>query len=387
MLHIQDPTFEDSKILLDTILECCQEAKLGGGAYAYVSSDGATLLIGDPVFEKFLSTGEFELIVGIDDITNTRTLDTLQNYCKRHDNLRVQIFLHNTTGSTFHPKFCWFDCGDYGLSVTGSGNLTQKGMQRNRETFEYTRLSIDVLEDTKRKWSSWLESAAPFLKSLNDENVRARAEENANRMRNQARQRKAEGSTADDENPDIVTTDETVETNTNIDDEIGAWEFDISSRVLIAEITKSGQVKSRWTQANFDKKTFQTYFESTPGVHGQLTLTLRDVKWDGSLGDIKHRPPGSRPSVNFHIELSAERGIKYPDEGRVLGVFVKISSRTFLYMLVFPDHTEHIVLQRVLDKQHRAKPNSLVRYPTDVAELKLLCPRLPILNYLSLTEL
>jgi len=73
MLYIQDPTFEDSKILLDTILECCREATFGGGAYAYVSTDGATLLFGDPVFENFLSTGEFELIIGIDDITNTHT--------------------------------------------------------------------------------------------------------------------------------------------------------------------------------------------------------------------------------------------------------------------------------------------------------------------------
>ena len=322
-------------------------------------------------------------------ILQIHTLNTLHNYCCRHDNLRVRVFLHDTTGSTFHPKFCWFDCGHYGLTVTGSGNLTQKGMQRNREAFEYTRLSIDMLEETKNRWVSWLKNAAPFLKSINDEEVRARAEENASRMRtvqrNRVRRRREVQLAVDFEHHEIDQTDEVTETVAYIDDEIGAWEFDLSSRVLVAEIPRGGRGKSRWKQANFDKDTFQNYFESTPGVQGQLALTLRDVKWDGSLGEIQHRTPGSRPSVNFHIELSVERGTIYPDEGRVLGVFVKISSRTFLYMLVFPNHFDHNALQMMLDT-HRERQDRLVRHTINVAELMSLCSDLPLLDYLNVME-
>jgi len=386
MLYIQDPTFEDSKILLDTILECCREATLGGGAYAYVSSDGATLLIGDPVFESFLSTGEFELIIGIDDITNTRTLTTLHNYCRRHDNLRVRVFLHNTKGSTFHPKFCWFDCGDYGLTVTGSGNLTQKGMQRNREAFEYSHISLDTLEEIKNSWTSWLESAAPFLKSLDNEEVQERAEVNANLMRtvqrNQTRRRRAARHTADTEQPNMDQVDGATEPIAYIDDEIGSWEFDNNSRVLVAEIPKGGP---RWNQANFNADTFRDFFESVPGVTGQLALTLREVKWNSTLGDIKHRPPVSVASQNYRIELFVERGTSYPEDGRVLGVFVKLSSRTFLYMLVFPNNMNHNALQMMLDT-HRERQDRLVRHPMDVAELMNLCPDLPILDYLNVME-
>jgi len=383
MLYIQDPTFEDSKILLDTILECCREATLGGGAYAYASSDGAKLLIGDPVFKEFLSTGKFELIIGIDDITNTRTLATLRNYCDSYDNLRVHVFLHDTEGSRFHPKFCWFDCGDYGLTVTGSGNLTQKGMQRNREVFEYSCVSTDTLEEIKNRWTAWLKSSAPFLKSLDNKEVQKKAEENASRMRtaqrNQARLRRAARLTSEVKQPDTAQTDEDTELVVYIDDEIGSWKFDSNSKVLVAEIPKGG---SRWNQANFDAETFRDFFESVPGVTGQLALTLRDVKWNGTLGDIKHRTPVSVSSQNYRIELYVERGISYPDDGRVLGVFIKLSSRTYLYMLVFPDNMNHNALQLMLDT-HRERQDRLVRHPTDVEELMSLCPDLPILDYLQ----
>jgi len=388
MLYIQDPSFAASKQLLDAILECCPTARFGAGAYAFVSADGINLLIGDPVFTAFLKHGQFLLIVGMDEITNTRSLATINHYMTLFPNLQVKAFLHNTTGSTFHPKFCWFDCGDHGFVITGSGNLTQKGMQRNREAFEAKTVNSDELAVIVQYWNSWLESVSAFLLPLDDEAVVQRAEENIHRMQ-VVRPRRArvvrrprtevavgDQATAPEDNP---TEEETTEQVTYVDDELGSWEYDITSAVLICEIPRGG---GRWNQANFDAATFQSFFESTPGVSRQMALILRDVKRDGSLGEIKHRPPVSVASQNYRIELVVNRGTIYPPNGRVLGVFVKLSARTFLYSLVFPSYAEYPALQAKMDSE-RKQIGRMVRYQTNAEELQRLAPSLPLLQYLS----
>lgn len=387
MLYIQDPSYENSKQLLDAILECCPSAHFGAGAYAFVSADGINLLIGDPIFTDFLKRGQFLLIVGMDEITNTRSLAKLNHYMTHYPNLQVMAFLHNTTGSTFHPKFCWFDCGNYGYVIVGSGNLTQKGMQRNREAFEAKEVTSDELASIVQYWDSWRDSVKDFLLPLNHEAVVQRAEENMNRMRAVRPRRAAPVARphagvvpGEQAVPEIATPDaEVMEMALYADDELGSWEYDNTSAVLICEIPRG---KGRWNQANFDANTFQTYFESTPGVAGQMALILRDVKPDGSLGEIRHRPPVSVASHNYRIELHVDRGTTYPDDGRVLGIFVKLSSRTFLYSLVFPVNTEYPSLQAKLDSE-RQRRDRLVRYQTTAEELQTLAPTLSILQYLS----
>lgn len=387
MLYIQDPTYEDSKLLLDAILECCATAYSGAGAYAYVSADGVNLLMGDPIFQSFLSRGQFHLIIGMDEITNSRTLNALNAHIEQNPTLQVNAFLQDTTGSTFHAKFCWFECNGYGYVITGSGNMTQKGMQRNREAFELKRVEVDELNIVKSRWEAWLASAAAYILPLDNADVTARAEENIQRMRamrpRRVHLRPTQPARADDaeiiENI-IPETETTLAVYT--DDELESWEFETNSRVLIAEIPRG---ERRWNQANFDADTFSTYFESVPGVAGQMALILRDVRSNGRLGEIRHRPPVSVASHNYRVELYVGRGTVYPTDGRVLGVFVKLSARTFLYSLVFPTNVEYTALQHMLNG-HRQRANRLVRYQTNVDELQGLCPTLPILQYLSQAE-
>lgn len=384
MFYIQDPSYADSKLLLDAILECCASARFGAGAYAFVSADGINLLIGDPIFKRFLEHGQFLLIVGMDEITNTRALAMLNQYMDQYPNLRVKAFLHNTTGSTFHPKFCWFDCGDHGCVITGSGNLTQKGMQRNREAFEARTVAPDELSSVVQYWNDWFDSVRDFLHPLDDEAVIRRAEENIRRMQaarhmGAAGTRHTGGASEGHAVTGVISVDGAEAGPACVDDEFGAWEYDAGSAVLICEIPRGDR---RWNQANFDANTFRTYFESTPGAAGQMALILRDVKRDGSLGEIRRRPPVSVASHNYRIELHVDRGTAYPVDGRVLGVFAKLSSRTFLYSLLFPADAEHPVLQAKLDGERRRR-DRLVRYQTNAAELQALTPSLPILHYLS----
>lgn len=379
MLYIQDPTSEASAYLLDSILHCAAGAVAGGGAYAFVSADGINLLIGDPVFQRFLRASQFHLIIGMDEITNTRTLQAISQLRQENRNLSVHAFLHDTAGSIFHPKFCWFEHDGGGYVVTGSGNLTQKGMQRNREAFDVSWVSTEDMNEIKGRWDGWLRHCASCLRELDDPEVIQRAGENAARMRTMYANRRRR---QNNENNDFTEPTREAVPAVFLDDETSAWEFDLTSKALIAEIPRGGP---RWNQANFDAATFQTYFESAPGVAGQMSLILRDVKDDGTLGEIRHRPPVSVASQNYRIELYKDRGVNYPEDGRVLGVFVKLSRRTFLYSLVFPQHAEYAALQAFLNT-HRVRADRLVRYQTDVSELQALYPDQPILSYLCQAE-
>lgn len=388
MLYIQDPTYDGSKLLHEALLEACGSATCGAGTYAFVSADGVNLLMRDPAFIQFVDRGHFHLIIGMDEITNTRSLLALNAFCRQHANLTVQAFLHDTSGSTFHPKFSWFRCQGGGYLVAGSGNLTQKGLRRNREAFEFSKVSEDEIQRIEDRWNAWLESSRIYLRNLDDRDVIERAQDNARwaatpgARRSHHRpatttQRAGTGAPEPTEVP--PETPEATVLPVYEDDEIGAWEFDEQCPALIAEIPRGG---ARWNQANFDAGTFRTFFNSLPGVAGQEMLVLRDVKWDGSLGRIEQRPPVSVASRNYRVELSAGRGMQYPAVGRPLGVFVKLSTRTFLYMILFPPDEGHTALQNVLDRS-RVRTDRLVRYPTNVLELRGLCPALPLLEYLD----
>lgn len=378
VLYIQDPTYDGSKLLHEALLEACGSATRGAGTYAFVSVDGVNLLMNDPAFIHFLDRGPFHLVIGMDEITNTRTLSALNTFCEQHINLTVHAFLHYTSGSTFHPKFSWFRCQRGGYLIAGSGNLTQKGLRRNREAYEFSRVSEKEIQAIEDEWSTWLTSCRVYLRNLDDPGVIERAEDNARRAAAQAASRPHRRPPAS-RLPIVAGAPEAIEPTLYEGDEIGSWEFDEQCPVLIAEIPNAG---ARWHQANFDARTFVTFFNSQLGVPGQDMLVLRDVKWGGSLGEIQQRPPVSVASHNYRVELSIEGGVQYPDDGRPLGVFVRLSTRTFLYMILFPSDAGHAALQSVLDRD-RIRTNRLVRYQTNALELRELCPDLPLLEYLS----
>lgn len=378
MLNIQDPEYDNSVTLLDSILNCCQNAVSGGGAYAFVSADGVSILMNDPIFDSFLTRGHFHLIIGMDDITNINTLTQLTSIINRHPNLHVKALLHNTLRSTFHPKFCWFDCENCGYTIIGSGNLTQKGMQSNREAFELKEVSIHELNIIKETWDNWLQSINHYLFPIDDRQILQRANENLTRMReiHAIERQRVPLRTQTDTTTNIVEEQE----HTNIyTDEIGAWEYNNTARVLLAEIPRGG---SRWNQANFDQNTFETYFESRAGGRNQQSLILRLVKQNGNLGKIMVRPPVSVRSHNYRVELQISPDMQYPRTGYVLGTFVKLASRTFIYSLIFPDNVEYNNLENYLN-QRRSRRGSLVRHEITPQQLLELAPTLSILRYLN----
>ena len=128
MLHFQDPYFSDSYTLHEALIQSCSTSSHGKGAYAFATKSGIEILLKDSVFDSLLERGEYSLIVGIDEITNLASLETLSEIKASRPNLTVKAFDHNNRGSLFHPKLSYFkNQDDSGILIVGSGNLTLGG--------------------------------------------------------------------------------------------------------------------------------------------------------------------------------------------------------------------------------------------------------------------
>jgi len=143
-LFLQDPTDTDSYSLHEALLSVCSEAQLGGGMFSFVTQAGVQLLLEDEAFLNFMERSSFELIVGIDEITNPRALSRLKDLSTSKTNFSVSAFLHEGQ-RLFHPKFCWFKTKSGGKLVIGSGNLTFGGLRNNWEAYSIVDLDADEL--------------------------------------------------------------------------------------------------------------------------------------------------------------------------------------------------------------------------------------------------
>lgn len=327
MLHFQDPYFSDSYTLHEALIQSCSTSIQGKGAYAFATRSGIEILLKDNVFESLLDRGEYSLIVGIDEITNLASIETLSVIKAAKPNLTVKAFDHNNRGSLFHPKLSYFKNQDEsGTLIVGSGNLTLGGLRRNREAFSLLHLSVDELARIEQYWNAWLMQSNELLKDIDNADVIRKATDNQYIRRTRIRRPDEEVAIEEQEIPTVEL--EEVET-VNQD----GWQFYPDNEVLIAEIPR-GDV--RWKQANFDLDTFQNFFGANPANNSQRIL-LRNINDDLSLSEIEVRPTVSVKSRNFRVEIDAASGLDYPGEGKPIGVFVKVTTRMFLYHLYMPN--------------------------------------------------
>jgi len=389
MICIQDPTYAESMLLHEALLQACSTAQYGAGAYAFVTADGVNLLMTDDMFSDFLKRGHYQLIVGMDDITNTRTLVALQAICDQYgDHLSPKALLHDTNGSTFHPKFSWFKCEQGGILVLGSGNLTHKGLRRNREAFVISEVDDREIAQIEVRWNSWIDSCHNYLKSIDDIDVvtKAKENENKNKMPKGTSHRGSQTVIEAAQLEKIELNDEAdawvFPSEMELNDEADAWVFSKEAEILITEIPGRLGGNKRWNQVIFDAETFRSYFGAQPGVTAQYRIVIRDVQKDGTLGEIKYRPAVLGIGKNYSMELSIPPGTQHPTYGRPLGVFAKISSRTFLYMFVFPGNQGYGALQDKVN-MHRLRRDRLTQTTMTAEALNTLCPALPILSYLG----
>ncbi len=367
--YIQDPTYSESYSLHEALLQACEGAYSGGGAYAFVSTGGVKLFLEDDVFEKLASNGVFKLVVGIDEITSERALKKLNDLKNRYDeNLEVYAFMHDTKGSLFHPKFSWFKNARGGILVLGSGNLTEKGLRRNREAFSFIEVNQSEIEEIEKYWNDWLDHNNSYLKPIDDGEVLKKA-----RLNTKIYSRIKAKVELDIEIEDQEEQEHQI-TQIKEDEDIEAWNFGNRDPVLIAEIPNNNV---RWKQANFDKNSFVNFFGAIPG-NNDLRILFRNVLGDGKLADIEVRQSVSVSSHNWRFELGAASGKAYPTNGRPIGIFIRVSTRMFLYIIAMPTDSFYKEIRQFLDMKISTTKNRMKRYHTTVAELKGECSHLPI---------
>ena len=177
-LFIQDPNDDDTVYLVEEILQACDGACRGGGAFSFASAAGAKLLLSDESFVRFAAKNAFDLVIGVDAITDTKALDAIDEMAKTTAGLRARVFLHDLKGALFHPKLCWFRNEAGGSLVVGSGNLTVRGLRGNWEAFAAGALDATEADAVESVWTRWTQMNLEALVPLTDTRARAQAKKN-----------------------------------------------------------------------------------------------------------------------------------------------------------------------------------------------------------------
>ena len=320
-LGLQDPAAPDSEYLLDVLLEHSIDAVRGGAAFAWATNRGISLLLGDSVFEEYLQAGDFQLIIGVDEITTPSALEALAKAESTFPGLDVRAFMSADGEGLFHPKMAWFLRERSGSLIVGSGNLTGGGLWDNREAFSCSEMDAETMAHIQQQWAAWRTANTKRLYQVTDDQVLQKAEAN----RRSGRRRSAVKTTA----PQAAS----APTSTS----------DSARMILVAEIPASGD---RWKQANFDKDNYEQFFGARVGT--QRRMLFQSLKPGGNLGHVESRPSVEVASRNWRFELDAASGLAYPADGRPIGVFLRLKPRTFLYLLSMPGDTMHDELRNHL---------------------------------------
>ena len=318
--------------LLEALNDSAKGAEAGGGVFAFASKGGVEAIFSTPNIAAMLKAGRpFHLVVGIDAITNAETLICLREQVAKHkESLKAQVFLHDEAPSTFHPKFSWFLREDDISLITGSGNLTERGLGKqpggqaaNWEAFSVQLMNGKTAEVTTKKIAEWLaaQAIAGTLRSLDDPQVLEKALANArvryiNSGKIQAKPKaKLKPLTPHSQAKVVVVGDNNLE----------------AMEVLIRELSSN-----RGGQGDVGKTAHSKFF----GYQGKgkhiftqyvdLNDTLHAVREDW----LFYNPA----SANYRLELPGSKG-EYETgahDERMILVAVKLDQRSFRYTILRP---------------------------------------------------
>ena len=356
-LYIQDPDDPSTTFLFEALLQACDGATRGAGAFAWATEGGIKLLLEADVFKEFASAGEFDLVVGLDSVTNTKALEALRSAQDCLPGLTIRAFMHDRA-ALFHPKILWLLGDGGGTVVVGSGNLTDGGLRGNWEGFYVDSLDESEASMLESQWSDWVDLHESNLFDLSDPEVVARAKQNRGGWpggKGPAKKKrvKESGKRVAKKAPTAA----------------------VTPSVLVAEIPASGD---RWKQANFDLDNYQNFFGAKVGT--QTFIFLNSVDRAGTIGPTESRPSVAVKSRNFRFELAAVGNRPYPAKGRPIGVFLRTAARTFLYQLVMPGETGHAKLSSFLNSKWHGRSDRMKRVRATRSELQNAWPNSPLLK-------
>jgi hypothetical protein len=309
--------------LLEAIDAVAANASSGGGVFAFASKGGIDALFACPNISRMLARRRpYHLIVGIDAITNAEALLCLSDKLRKFRTLTANVFFHENPGSTFHPKFSWFREGRDLRLVTGSGNLTLRGVGQvtvavppsgNWEAFSVQSFVGAQARVVNRQIDGWLDTQriAGTLCELDNARVRDRAMSNG-RIRYTKAPARARHAPA----PPIV--------HTTLVDGV-----ELGPEVLVREIPLN-----RTGQADVGKRVLTEFF----GYEGKAkNVFIQHVSLDDEPGPVEPIRLFVNKSRNYRLELHAITELEYDvgdDGSRMILVATKVDNRSFRYTIL-----------------------------------------------------
>lgn len=419
-IMIQDPTYSASMRLGEALVDACTKGVDGAGAFAFAEENGIDLFLGDPDFATFIKSHTYKLIVGTDSITDSYAVASLRAYKKKYKNLTVYAYVHDSRKYLFHPKLTWFQTPTGGISLIGSGNLTERGLYHNVEIYGKSELNTTDFNNLKLRWDNWVSYSISnnLLFDIDDPIVDYAANLSAlKKSKTFSSTSKASGKSGHSvplispilsalygkqpksisaKIPKVKTsvTSKKASKPTSATSIIAkpipatipvvvppvvnpVWNISSTDRVLVAEVPKSG---NRWKQINFDKDTFENYFGATAGsAGGTYRILLKNTDSSGTLAKTETRPSVSVLSHNWRFEIEAAGRMAYPVSDRPIVVFVEVSTRSFIYELLMPGDTRYSEVDTFVKNWKIANgknPGDITRIGTDVTTLKASAPSL-----------
>ena len=363
-IEFQDPSKASTATLHESFLGSTIGSNAGVGAFAYATKLGIDLLLKDEQFASFLSNDGFTLLVGFESVTNESALEELKSLSDAYGSkLNILGYYSSRPGCIFHPKMAWLHKAGGGATlIVGSGNLTYGGLRGNLEAFMVQGITEEEFCSLESMWAEWLQRNKDYIYGLDSDVIRQAAKSNSAQKYGH---RKLDQTSRATQDPDVE-----------------SWRFEYDCEMLVAEIPRAS---SRWSQANFDKGSFTNYFGFTVETSSQRALlrcirteeTSSGAGYETVLGDVEVRPNVAVASHNWRIELSAAKGIPYPDTGRPTAVFARVGTRAFLYELLMPSNLEYDAVQSALALRKPFGP-SMRRELFQAEELFDLAPGLSI---------
>jgi hypothetical protein len=165
---------------LHTALVAAATGATGGfAAFAFATSTGIDTALAEPAVHKLLGTGQFQLVVGLDAITDTAAVAALKTAKTALPNASISLFYNPKGGVLYHPKTMFFKRQAAGQCLTGSGNLTLGGLRNNWEAFWKADVSVAEAAVLEAQWAKWVADHKDNLLQADDPRVTAQAALNA----------------------------------------------------------------------------------------------------------------------------------------------------------------------------------------------------------------
>ncbi|WFE41503.1 phospholipase D family protein [Micromonospora sp. WMMD998] len=330
--------------LLDQLLERCKSADGGGGIFAWTNTAGVKAFLRAESFVDFIERSHFQLVVGLDSITDEAAVNALILEVEQKPNLSVWAFL-NSDSALFHPKLAWFESGASLTLLVGSGNLTRGGLEKNWEAYVVAQMEGRGAREVSRDIRAWIDRWSNYLVPIDDRRVLDRARRNSGSERSLRR---------------AVSVAEQMATEPG-------------NPILVAEIPRQN---GRPGQGNFDRENFEVFFGAQVGLPHQIVLY--QVNSDGVLGEMESRQSVEVRSGNYRFELAALREISHREGSWPIGVFMRIRTGEFLYTLLTAEDYGYVTMKSFLQDHCPVRGRQRRRYRTTVDVIRAVWPEAPL---------